>query len=122
MDSDGITNVFRQSETLGKEHECAREVRINLAVSLPEFTMLQVAWQVVWRCAMNMVEQLDEDMDSDDGASKGRVSLTTKHGLQCARFFFSAVRESVFGCGQVCRDLGSNRQVISYSWPPKGIV
>lgn len=69
----GISNVLRQSKAFREKHEGAGQLRIELSVSLPKFTMIGVFGPIIGQGPMNVPKQAVEDVTGDDGTSKRRI-------------------------------------------------
>ena len=69
-------NLERKAEAFGKEHESAGKGVVEIAVACPEEAVLDVLGAIGGLAAVDVLENLVEQVADDDAACKGRVRGT----------------------------------------------
>lgn len=114
MESHGVPYILRQPETLGKEHEEARQDVVELPVSLPEGPVVDIVGPVGRFRAVDVLQDLVEDEAHDSGAGKGGILRPLDALVQGRAFYFLALVEGFFSAWQPRGDLQGVSSVKSF--------
>lgn len=96
-----IPHILGQAKPLRKEHECAGEEVVQLAMSVPVLAVLEVCRAVVWLRAVGVLHHSVEDVADDGSRGKRGIRRAREDIVEPAGFLLSALVESFFGAGQM---------------------
>jgi hypothetical protein len=95
---DRIAQVLGQAKPVGQKHEGARECVVEVTVSLPEVTEVDVLGPVVGLRPVDVLQDLGEDMADHDGAGEGRIRGAFEYLWEVGGGFFAVMVEGFLGC------------------------